>query len=133
MTIPKIIASKCKKKILSEYPELDKIISSSPIKNTCLIVDMKTTLPNVNSEGVMRLSVDNFLLLHPLLKKLFSDLKEGKGKNIKQVVKLFQEKLKILDLTKQEILLFSAKLLIVLAVSGIKRRVKNGNRKAVQK
>ncbi len=133
MTIPKIIASKFKSSILSEYPELDRLLSRHPTKNTCLIVDMKTTLPNVNSEGVMRLSADNFLLLHPLLKKLFSDLKEGKGKNIKQIVKLFQEKLKTLDLTKQEILLFSAKILVVLAVSGLKRRVKNGNRKTVQK
>jgi hypothetical protein len=127
MTIPKIIASRCKDKILSKYPELDSLISYSKNKNTCVIVDMNTTLPSVTFEGVMKLSVTSFLLLHPLLKQFFFDLKANDGKNIQQSIKVLQEKLKILDLTKNEILLFLSKILIVLAIFGLK----GGNKKWV--
>lgn len=120
MTLPKIIASRYKSKILSKYPELNNLISSNKNKNTCLIVDINTTLPSVASEGVMKLSITSFLLLHPLLKHFLLNLKKGKGNNIKLIVKIFQENLKTLDLTHNEILLFSAKLLIVLAISGLK-------------
>jgi len=129
MTIPKIIASRCKDKILSKYPELDSLISYSKNKNTCVIVDMNTTLPSVTFEGVMKLSVTSFLLLHPLLKQFFFDLKANDGKNIQQSIKVLQEKLKILDLTKNEILLFLSKILIVLAIFGLK----GGNKKWVSK
>jgi len=131
MNVPKIIASKYGEKITIENPNLEMLISLRKTKNTCLIVDMKSTLPNVSSEGVMKLSVNNFFLLYPILKQFFSELKRNNETSIKKVVKEFQERLKILELTKQEILCFSAKLLVVLALSGLKRRVRNGNRKSV--
>jgi hypothetical protein len=88
---------------------------------------MRSTLSSVDDEGVMRLSVTNYLLLHHILKKLFSELKNKKEQNIKISIKNFQNNLSVLGLTRNEILLFSAKILIVLAVSGMKREMKNGN------
>jgi hypothetical protein len=128
MTIPKIITSRPKAKVnlLRRHPELVKLVSSRLNKNTCMIVEpgIGVMFPTVESNGVMKISLADFSsLLHPLLKQFFSDLKERKSEDLKKSIQLFQLKLKILNLTKQEILLFSAKILIVLALSGLEKKV----------
>lgn len=124
MTIPKLIVATSKKAFLDRCPKLAKITSSKLTKNTCITVDFNVSnvvLPVVNSNGILRLSENDFFcVLYPILQQFFYKLK--KERDIKRGVKILHDQLRRLSLTKEEILLFSAKFLVILAVCNIRIR-----------